>query len=145
MSRFFEFFLNHWDLFLALGVILALLIGGTLSRRIKGIREVGPPEAVKLINQEHAVVVDVREQNEFREGHIVDAIHIPLGSLQQRMGELEKHKDAPIIIGCRSGNRSSIAAGQLRKAGYENIHNLRGGVMAWQSAGLPLTRERKKR
>jgi rhodanese-related sulfurtransferase len=90
-----------------------------------------------LFNHEDALVLDVREQSEWSDGHIAKAKHIPLGQLKNRLADLEKHKGKPIIAVCRSGNRSNHACGVLKKAGFENLHNLAGGMQAWEQAGLP--------
>jgi rhodanese-related sulfurtransferase len=96
-------------------------------------------EATLLINREDAVVVDVRETSEWSAGHIPNARHIALGQLDKRIGELEKLKGKPVIVCCASGNRSSAACGSLRKAGFERVFNLSGGIRAWSDAGLPTT------
>lgn len=145
MQRLPEFFLNHWDLFLALGIILALMIWQTFRGKISGFNELTPVEAVQLINRENALVLDVREDSEFKGGHIVDARHIPLGALNKRINELASYKDKPVVVSCRSGQRSASACGVLKKAGFNNIYNLRGGMIAWQNAGLPLSKGAAKR
>lgn len=140
MQRFGEFFLNHWDLFLALAIILALLVWQTLRARLRGFKEIDPGEAVQVINRDEAVVLDVREESEYKEGHIANSLHIPLGSLSSRLSELDKFREKPILVGCRSGNRSAHACGMLTKQGFAAVYNLRGGVVAWQNAGLPVTK-----
>lgn len=147
MQQFFEFALRHWDLFVALFIILAMMFGGGVLRRLRGFQETEALNAVQMINHNDALLLDVREDNEFSEGHILNARHIPLGALQKRLGELEQFKAKPILVYCRSGHRSASACGALRKQGYENVTNLKGGIMAWQSAGLPVSKgnERKKR
>jgi len=114
-----------------------MLFGGGLFGRISGVKQVGPQEAVLLFNHEDALVLDVREQSEWADGHITKAKHIPLGQLKDRLSDLEKFKNKPIVAVCRSGNRSGNACGILKKAGFDNVHNLAGGMMAWQQAGLP--------
>src|SRR5512143_840405 len=140
MHQFFEFATRHWDLFAALFLILAMMFGGGVMRRVRGYQEADSSAAVQMMNHEDALLIDVREDSEFREGHILNARHIPLGSLQKRLGEIENHKDKPVIVCCRSGQRSGSACGLLRKQGYQNVTNLKGGVMAWQNAGLPLSK-----
>lgn len=145
MSQYIEFAIRHWDLFVALAIILFMMFSGGLTSRLRGFTEIGPAEAVQLINHDGAALLDVREDKEFQEGHILDAIHIPLGKLSGRLGELEELKTKPLVIGCRSGHRSATACAQLRKNGFETVYNLKGGVMAWQSAGLPLQKPGKKK
>lgn len=127
---------NIWTVLLAAVSGFMLLMPG-LRGRMSGVKQVGPQEAVMLMNHGNALVLDVREQSEFADGHIGQAKHIPLGSLANRLGEIEKYKGKPIVAVCRSGNRSGVACGTLRKAGFENLHNLAGGMMAWDQAGLP--------
>jgi rhodanese-related sulfurtransferase len=143
MPKLLEFVINHWDLFLALAIILFMMFGGGLSSRLRGFKQIGALEAVQLLNHENALLLDVREDSEFKDGHIIDALHIPLGKLGERQGELEKFREKSIIISCRSGHRSSTACAKLRKSGFETVYNLKGGVMAWQSAGLPLQKPNK--
>lgn len=140
MHQFFEFAVRHWDLFLSLFIIIALMVGGGVLRRLRGFQEADPVTAVQIINHDNALLIDVREDAEFKEGHILNSRHMPLGSLQSRLIELESHKDKPILVYCRSGQRSASACGVLRKQGFLNVTNLKGGVMAWQNAGMPLNR-----
>ncbi|MFA5529271.1 MAG: rhodanese-like domain-containing protein [Thiohalomonadaceae bacterium] len=145
MQRFPEFFLNHWDLFLALGILVGLMLWQVFRGRISGFNDLTPAEAVQLINHENALVLDVREDNEYRDGHIVDSRHIPLGALRKRMEELAAYKDTPVVVSCRSGHRSASACGLLKKGGFNRLYNLRGGMIAWQNAGLPVSKGTGKR
>ncbi|MDH5444425.1 MAG: rhodanese-like domain-containing protein [Gammaproteobacteria bacterium] len=138
MEQFVEFVTNHIILAGAFVALSTLLFIDLFGAKLKGYPAVGPSEATHLINREDAVILDIREGNEFLSGHIVNSIHIPLGNLQDRQGELEKFKNKPIIAVCRSGQRSGTACARLKKAGFENIYNLKGGIMAWQHASLPL-------
>lgn len=126
---------NIWLVLLALAsgamLLWPQLLGGAK-------KQVGTLEATQLINRNDAVIVDVREDSEFAQGHIPNAKHIPLRQLPSRLKELEKFKAKPIIVNCRSGNRSAKACGILNKHGFENVHNLAGGITAWAQAGLPL-------
>lgn len=133
-----QFVINNWYLFLALAIILALLIGPSLSQRRYGIRSVNPAEAVLLINRESAVVVDVCEPNEYAAGHVPSAVNAPLSSLDKHLKALEKHRHKPVVVACRSGNRSLRAAVMLRKHGFEKVYSLAGGLTAWQRDNLPL-------
>lgn len=142
MSQYLEFAVNHWDLFAALAIILVMLMSNTLGSRISGYTQVEPSDAVRIINHEDALILDVREDKEVVDGHILDSLHIPLGSLAARIDELAKHREKAIIVSCRSGHRSATACGRLRKAGFETVYNLKGGVLAWQNAGLPLQKKK---
>lgn len=94
------------------------------------------PQDARARQQAGALLLDVREPAEWRAGHIPGALHIPLGSLQQRLGELDREQE--IIVVCRSGNRSAHAVAALQAAGYHNTHNLSGGMMAWSRQRLPV-------
>lgn len=115
-----------------------LLLWSFLGNRFRGIKEVSTTEALQLINHKNAIVLDVREPSEFESGHILNAKLIPLGKLKGRIGELEKYRDSSIVVVCRSGNRSGTACFILGKQGFGQVHNLAGGVLAWQKANLPL-------
>ena len=106
-----------------------------------GKNAVDPLAATALINHEEAVVLDVRSMAEFKDGHIVNAVNIPLNGLGNNVKQLEKHRKRPIVTVCRSGSRSGAACSLLRKHGFENVKNLRGGMMAWESANLPVKRK----
>jgi len=82
-------------------------------------------------------VLDVREPAEFAAGHVLNAQLIPLGQLKERINELEKYRDQPMVVVCRSGNRSGNACALLSKAGYAQAYNMAGGMTAWQSSKLP--------
>ncbi len=143
MPTLLEFVINHWDLFLALAIIILMMFSGTLGSHLRGYKPITALEAVQLLNHDHAVLIDVREDNEFKDGHIIDARHIPLGKLGDHMEELEQFRNQPIVVSCRSGHRSASACARLRKNGFETVYNLKGGIMAWQSAGLPLQKPSK--
>jgi rhodanese-related sulfurtransferase len=83
-------------------------------------------------------IIDVREADEWRTGHIREARHIPLGQLGQRASEIDPTR--PVIFVCRSGNRSEHATRALQGAGYEQAINLAGGMLDWQQSGLPVAR-----
>ncbi len=102
---------------------------------------VTPMEATLLINREDALVVDVREQNEYSAGHIPNARFMPLGQVKDRLSELDKFRDRAVIVACRSGNRSASACSTLRKHGFSKVFNLTGGIDAWEQASLPVTKK----
>lgn len=126
-----------------LPIAIALFSGSMLfwsmfGNRIRGINEVDCPAALQLVNHKNALVLDVREDNEYKMGHVLNSRQIPLGKLNERIGELEKYKKQPIVVVCRTGNRSCTAYATLGKHGFTQVYNLAGGVTAWQKANLPL-------
>ncbi len=141
MKQLSEFVLHHPFLFLALLGILVLLIGNELRRVFLNLKDVSPLEATQLLNHQDAVLLDVREPQEYQDGFLANSIRIPLGSLAEKAGQLDKHRERPIIIVCRSGNRSATAVRMLKKLGYETVYNLGGGLHAWRTANLPISKK----
>jgi rhodanese-related sulfurtransferase len=119
----------------------ALLLWPLLLRPFRAGSEVSAFEAVQLINRKDALVIDVRDQGEFDAGHIAGARHVPERQLAERLKELEKFKDRPLILACRSGMRSGSAVKTLRSNGFAEAVNLRGGIGAWEQAGMPLQKK----
>lgn len=128
---------NIWTIMIAL-TSGAMLFWSVFGNRLRGIREIDHIAAMQLINHKNALVLDVREQSEYDAGHILNSKLIPLGKLQERLGELEKYRERPVIVVCRTENRSSSACALLGKQGFDQTYNLTGGIMAWQKANLPL-------
>ncbi|MEY8876292.1 MAG: rhodanese-like domain-containing protein [Leptothrix sp. (in: b-proteobacteria)] len=121
-------------------ILTALVSGGLLlwpSLSGGGAGAVSASEAVQLINREKAVVIDVCEPAEFAGGHIKGARNIPAGQVTDGKG-LPSNKALPLVLVCASGARASRAAGTLRKAGFERVHVLSGGMSGWREAGLPV-------
>ena len=128
---------NIWMVMIAVTSGL-MLLWSLFGNRIRGVKEVNVVEAIELINHKNALVLDVREDSEYKNGHILNAKWIPVGSLSGRTGELEKYREQPIVVVCRSGNRSASACATLGKLGFTQAYNLAGGVMGWQKSNLPL-------
>ena len=141
MEQFLAFLVKnpfHLVLFGIAVVTGGMLIWPLVSRLARPGRDVGPLEAVQLINRRDAIVVDVRDAGEYASGHIANARHIPAAQLAERLKELEKFKSRPIIVVCRADTRAARVAATLRKHGFGEVFALRGGIAAWQQAGMPL-------
>jgi rhodanese-related sulfurtransferase len=121
---------------IAVAFISGAMLIWPMVRRTGG-ANVSTHEATVLINQQDAIVVDVREPKDYGNGHIINARNIPLSQLEQRMKDLERHKAKPVIVHCDTGNKSGAAAGVLRRNGFEKVYSLSGGLAAWRQAGLP--------
>ena len=128
---------NIWMIVVAVSSGL-MLLWSLFGNRVRGIQEVGTVAALQLINHKNALVLDVREEKEFNTGHILNAKLIPLGKLSEQMTDLERYRDRPIVVVCRTGQRSASACALLGKNGFAQTYNLEGGVTAWQKASLPL-------
>ncbi|MDD3609462.1 MAG: rhodanese-like domain-containing protein [Halothiobacillaceae bacterium] len=141
MEQLPDFLQRHWLLTLALFGIIGLMAAGEVSRKLRRYTEISPAEAARLIGKDDTLLLDVREPDEFRQGHIRNATHVPLGKLAARVAEFEAYKDKPVVIYCRSGNRSGVACAQLAKQGFTIVHNLAGGILAWQHDNLPVKKK----
>lgn len=135
-----------------LGVMAMLLVALSLSAcggapAGAGVAEAGAvaaslPDTVdvntvaQLKGQDDVLVLDVREPSEYAAGHIPGVTLIPMGQVPNRLSEIPE--DKTVIVTCRSGNRSGQIAEYLRQQGYEDVHNMKGGILAWQDAGLPV-------
>lgn len=131
-----NFLLNNWYLVLTAVVSGGLLLWPALSGRGAAL---GTAEAVRLVNREKGVLIDVSEPDEFAQGHAVGARNIPLAQLEGHKS-LPSNKALPLVVVCASGARAVRAAGILRKLGYEKAEALAGGMKAWREANLPVER-----
>lgn len=122
-------------------ILLALVSGGLLfwpALRRQGGGKVNATEAVRLINREKAVLIDVSEPGEYAQGHAGGARNVPLGSLDASSKDLPKNKALPVVVLCPTGARAGRAVAALKKLGFENATALAGGTSAWREASLPI-------
>ncbi len=106
----------------------------------KKITEISPTEAAAKSTSSNAVIVDVREKDEWDEEHIPDAIHLSRGTIELDIEEKVPDLDQTIITHCGGGGRSALAAESLQKMGYKNVRSMAGGFKAWKAIGLPTTK-----
>ena len=132
-----EFIIKNWALVAVAAVSGGMLIW-PLLRRGAGGPWLSTLEATQLINRSDALVVDLRNAEDFARGHILGSRNIPLADLERRSGELDKLKTKPLILHCGDGNRAGSGVAVLRGKGFDKVHNLAGGYTAWQQAGLPV-------
>lgn len=109
-----------------------------LLRRGAGGPSVNTLEATQMINRQDAMMLDVREQAEYAQSHVLNARGLPLSQFDARIGDIEKYKDKPLIVYCATDNRSRTAVAKLKNHGFSNVFSLSGGFAAWQNAGLPV-------
>jgi rhodanese-related sulfurtransferase len=121
---------------LAVGSGLALLLP-MLSRSVAGITSLSVTEAVILMNRKSALVLDVRELDEFAQGHLQGARNVPLSQLSERLKELEKFRDKPVLVVCQRGRRAHTAAKLLKARQFTTLNVLKGGMLAWVEAKMP--------
>jgi rhodanese-related sulfurtransferase len=122
---------------------IALVSGGMLVwpmiNRRSGSNSVDASQATQLMNREHALLIDVRAADDYAKGHVAQAKSLPLASVESNPESVGK-KDKPVILMCNTGVQSGKAVALLRKAGFEKVFNLQGGLAAWQAAGLPVVK-----
>jgi rhodanese-related sulfurtransferase len=128
-----NFLIDNWML---LTVALASGFALLLPVLTKG-SGLDPQAMVQLMNRDKAVVIDVCEPDEFARGHVMGAKNVPLGQLEDKLGQVVKNKSTQLIMVCQVGARSARAAASARKLGYDNVQSLSGGLRAWVAASMP--------
>jgi len=131
-----RFVLDNWYLFVTALVSGGLLLWPTLTGGMSGGR-VSAADAVRMINREKAVLIDISEPAEYAAGHPVGARSVPLAALETSR-DLPKNKSLPLVVVCQTGSRAPRAVAVLKKLGFENTTALAGGVTAWRAANLPV-------
>jgi len=106
----------------------------------KKITEISASDAATKAKSDDAVIIDVREKDEFDESHIPDAVHMSRGMLEMEVEEQFPDRNTEIICHCGGGGRSALAAETLQAMGYKNVRSMAGGLKAWKAAGLPTTK-----
>jgi len=140
MQEYIDFASNNFLIVAGFVAVLGFIIKTEISRLTRKYKQVSVNEAVLLLNKDDTAILDVREDKEIQGGKIKGARHITLGQLPSKVSELGGNKQNPVLVYCRSGSRSGHACQILTKAGYENVSNLAGGILAWESANLPVAR-----
>ena len=122
-------------------ICLALYcIGALVWPYIRKGAKISHAEATKMINKGKTTIIDIRDAKQYQAGHILNAVHVPLTSLEERIPKLDKFKSQTIIVVDESGKESSKAADILQKAGFKPVNSLRGGMTKWVEEGLPVTK-----
>ena len=141
MERLFEFIGNHPFLVSLFIAILGLLIWNIYAQALRGVPAVNSSEATRLINRENAALIDLRSVSDFESGHIINSRNIAANELTAHLQELKKYKKQAVIVYCRDGAQSSRQASSLMDEGFEQVYYLKGGLMEWANANLPLARK----
>lgn len=131
---------NHPMLSLATAIVFVLLVIVELLRNKRQGFQLTPVQTTQMINHDHAVIVDIRPNEVYRKGHILDAQSWTVKDLKENTKKLEKLKNKPIILVCHVGGESQKVAALLIKQGY-NAYSLAGGMRAWNEAQMPLIKE----
>lgn len=138
MEHIPEFLANHWILS---STLVALVIAFFVTESQRGGAAVSPQGLSDLANSKQAVVLDIRDSAEFRQGHITGSVNIPYAKLKDSHADLKKHGDVPIVIVCKIGQTAGSAAKDLKAAGFAQVFKLDGGISRWKGDNLPLVRK----
>ena len=137
MALFFEFLVQEWILVAALLSVVALFFN--LESRRSG-KNLTPQQAINLVNSEEGVFVDLRDAAEFGKGHISEALNIPATKLDERVAELDKYRQKPIILVCKMGQATGAVGKKLNAKGFDQVYRMGGGMTEWSACQLPLVK-----
>jgi rhodanese-related sulfurtransferase len=137
MALLIEFLAQQWILVAALLAAIGMLI---FHETRKSGPSLSPQQAINLVNAEQGVFVDLRDAGDFKQGHIVEALHIPAAKLPERIAELEKFRGKPVVLVCKMGQQAGVAGKQLKAAGFDKVYKMAGGMLEWGNLQLPTVR-----
>ncbi len=142
MEQLSEFILNNLLLFAALFAVMVMLIKAELDNQANRGSFLSPSMAIRLMNNHSdTLILDVRTTADFKKGHIKGAKNVPLSDLATGVESLSEDKNKPVLVYCNSGNTVVRAIKLLKKAGFEQVNNLEGGIAAWKEANMPLAKK----
>ncbi|EKE01481.1 MAG: rhodanese protein [uncultured bacterium] len=139
-KQILQFIQNHWALCAAFAAVAALLIFEEFKNKVGGIPKISAQQLIMLINRENAVTVDLRNQKAFATGHIIDSINIEYATFDAHIKKIEPHKNHSLVLIDDSDTNVASIGAKLQKQGFSKIYALSGGLQAWKSANLPLTK-----
>lgn len=140
MSQLVEFAGNHPFLVSLFFVALFLFLNTLYKEQSKAFQNVNIDQMTRLVNQQNAQVIDVRPKDAFQQGHIVNAINMPLEDIKSGKAKFDKLKKKPVVVYCQVGKSSIQASKSIAEAGIESVFNLQGGINSWISEKLPLSK-----
>lgn len=140
MQVFIDFLVSHWALAASFVCILILLIQAEYDSIQGGAAAISPQEVITKLNKHSAVVIDIRETIQFQKGHINGARNIPLTTVTDMLDKLKKYQSKPIVLVGGSGQQISVVAKELKNQQFEHVFLLKGGLDAWKSEDLPLSK-----
>lgn len=144
MEHLSQFIINHMALSAAFIVVLVgiFILEARTAAGPTGSR-LTPQLVTQMMNNEMAIVIDIRDGNAFRDGHIIGSINVPLSEWDSHLNKIEKFHDKPVIIVDAAGQKAVAQISKLTKSGFEQVKMLGGGIQAWRSEKLPLVRGKK--
>ena len=142
MEQLSEFIQNNLLLFAALAAVMVMLIKSELDHQANRGSYLSPSKATRLMNNnEDVLILDIRTEADYKSGHINGAKNVPLNNFASSINGLSGSKKEPVLLYCNSGNTVTRAIKILKKAGFEQVNNLEGGIAAWKEANMPLTKK----
>lgn len=139
MDQIVEFSANHPLLVAGFLAVLVLLVWTEVLRKVRGLVELSPAQAVPWINDPNTVIVDISAVADFNRGHIVNARNLPASRLAKPDAEILKLREHKLLVVCKSGQSAQAAAQSLRKMGAAEVAVLKGGMAQWRSDQFPVT------
>ncbi|MGC1182176.1 rhodanese-like domain-containing protein [Legionella sp.] len=139
MEHLSQFIINHWQLWLLFIVVLFLTFLNELVTQKKKAKALSPQDIVDLMNNELAVVIDLRDKESFKKGHIINSVNVKNEDFEQK--KMDKYKNKPVILVCERGLQAPALAKKISLQGYQPMV-LAGGIEAWLQADLPLVKEK---
>lgn len=144
MQEYIEFIQAHPVLSLAWVLLFIAVIITSVKAGFSKIKNISTQQVTMLINRDNAKIIDVRSKEEFKKGHIVNAINVPMAEIKNnQVTQLENYKLSPIVLVCNAGVTSSQAGHLLEKQGFEKLFSLKGGMGDWLAANLPIQKSKR--
>lgn len=141
LHQLIQFVIKHWILVAAFIVVMILIVIEEIRAQSAGGERLSATSAVQLMNREDAVVIDLRDANAFRDGHIVNAKNIALADFDRHIEKLNAYRNRPIILVDAMGLKTVSIAQRLKKEGFEKVMTLKGGIEAWKTDNMPLVKK----
>ncbi|MGX5172705.1 rhodanese-like domain-containing protein [Aliikangiella sp. IMCC44653] len=140
MTEFYQFAADNWLMFGAWILVAFILLGVQLRLTATGPKAITSQTLTHLVNRENGVVIDIRGAGDYNKGHIQGALNIPMSKVKDSHADLEKYQDSPIILVCANGIQVNAACSILKKAGFDNLYKLSGGMTSWKGENLPVVK-----
>ena len=137
IEQIFDFVTNHYVL---VSFFVFLLVAFVINEGKQGGAAITPTNLVNLVNREGAMLLDIRDSKDYSSGHIAGAVSMPVSSIDARIGELESHKDKPVVLVCKMGQHASATGRKLKALGFEKVRRLSGGMSEWTASSLPVVK-----
>jgi len=143
MEHLPEFIANNMFLCAAFFIVLVLTVRAELHHQASKASELSPTQAIRIMNNETAVIIDVSDEVDYEGAHIKNAINVPIKELPDRLADLQKYKDKAVLTCCKDGKQSNRACKSLKQSDFKNVHSISGGLVNWSESNLPVIRSDK--